>query len=125
MIEAEFPRMRDEVMFSLACFSDRRYQEQVWLRREGGPEYFDDLTLIINILYDDCQVLPNPELRIGSVLLPSDEIERLAVLHVTLGALIDELGEMEDAAYLSDPRWAHVVEASAAALAAMVRANLR
>lgn len=121
----DFPRMRDDVMFALACLSDRRYQERVWVSNEGPPNYSDDLTANVNILYDDCQVLPDPQSRVGSVLLATDEVERLHDLHAVLGPLIDELGEAPDGDYLDNRRWALVVEESAAALAAMVRADLR
>ncbi len=117
--------MRDDVKFALACLSDRQYQDRVWVRGEGRPDYSDDLTANINILYDDCQVLPDPESRVGSVLMPSEEIERLLDLHAVLGPLIDDLGEAQDGAYLDDGRWALVVEGSATVLAAMVRADLR
>ncbi len=125
MTKVEFPRMRDDVMFALACLADREYQHRVWVNRDAPPNYFDNLTANVNILYDDCVVVPDPAARIGSVLVAGDEQDRLRGLDAVLGPLIDELGEAPDDEYLADPRWRLVVEKAAEALAAMIRADLR
>ena len=122
--DVEFPAMRREVLTSLAALSDPEYQQKVWVQREYPRlNYFDDLTQNVHVLYDDCQVLPEPDGRLWSVLLPGDEVARLRALDKALGPLIDELGDAPDAVYLADPRWGAVMSAAALALASMVIAG--
>ncbi len=97
-------------MRALAAFSDRDYQERVWVPRNYPHlNFYDDLTQNVHVLYDDSQVLPDPESRGRWVLLPGDELDRLRALDSVLGPMIDELGEAPDAAYLQDPRWPSVI----------------
>ena len=122
--DVEFSAMRREVLRALAALSDRDYQRRVWeLKQYPGTGFYDDLTQNINVLYDDCQVLPEPESRLWSVLLPGDELARLAAVDRVLGRMIDELGEAPDEMYLADPRWATVMTAAGRALASMILAG--
>lgn len=124
MSDVEYPAMRREVMRALAAFSDRDYQERVWVQRNyPEPNFYDDLTQNVHILYDDSQVLPDPESRLRWVLLDGDELDRLRALDSVLGPMIDELGEAPDAAYLRDSRWPSVVSTASRALSAMVLAG--
>jgi hypothetical protein len=117
----EFPSMRRDVMSSLAGLSDVEYQQRVWIRREyPQPGYYDDLRANIALLYDDREVLPSPADSIGSILLPGDEIPRLAALAVVLDDLIDSHESIVDSVFMADPRWNDVLRLSALALAAMV-----
>jgi hypothetical protein len=54
-------------------------------------------------------VLPNPESRIGSVLIAGIAIERLKTPDSYLAPLLDSLGEAPDAQYLADARWPEVL----------------
>lgn len=119
-VSVRFPAMRRDVMFALAALADRDYQEAVWLGWRPRPGYVDDLTAAVNVLYDDCQVLPDPANRVGSVLVDGDELERLRHLDAVLEVLLDRHHGRDDDAFLGDPRWGEVVDAAARALAAMV-----
>jgi hypothetical protein len=113
-----FPAMRQEVLSALESLSDRHHQATAWGRYDRGTEQYDDLTLNVHILYDDCQVLPDPQKAVGTVLLPT-ETARLRHLYKALNPLLEDLGDSPDAVYLADPRWPCVVHAARAALDAM------
>lgn len=117
MSEVEYPRMRSDVLDALRSLSDRDYQEREWGVYRTAENIYDDLTLNVNLLYDDCRVLPDPAGRVGSVLLPQD-VEPLIQLGLVLDPLIEELGDDPDDVYLADPRWDGVVRAAAAAVTA-------
>lgn len=68
MIFVDFPEMRLEVITALRSLSDTHHQDTQWGRVEPGVNYYDDLTLNIHILYDDCTVLPDPEASVGSII---------------------------------------------------------
>ena len=124
MSTVEYPAMRREVMRALAAFADRDYQRRVWEPRQFPDEnFYDDLTQNVHVLYDDCQVLPDPLNRLGSVLVAGGEVDRLRMLDGVLGPLIDDLGDAPDSAYVRDPRWPAVISAATAALTAMVLAG--
>jgi hypothetical protein len=114
----EFPSMRAEVIEALRALSDPVHQRTRWGRFEPGVDYYDDLDMNIHILYDDCAVLPDPASSVRSLLRPT-EVATLSAVDSVLGPLIRELGDRPDEDYMAHPGWADVVEASAAALAAM------
>ncbi|HEY8717071.1 SCO4402 family protein [Pengzhenrongella sp.] len=116
--EVTFPEMRNEVIAALRSFSDPVHQATRWGRWEEGVNYYDDLTLNVNTLYDDCQVLPSPESAVPDVLLEAD-VPALRALDNALGPMIRDLGNRPDTDYLADPRWPTVVAAAQAALDAM------
>lgn len=110
-----FPAMRQEVVGALAALADRDYQQRVWIEHEYPREnFYDDLTLNINILYD--MVLPDPHSRLGTVLLDECEANLLEELEKHLKPLIDELHNASDQRYVTDPRWDGVTDAAASAL---------
>ncbi len=114
-----FPEMRAEAVGAVRALSDRAYQDRVWIRRElPTPTFMDGLDLNVHILFDDTRVLPDPTPVVG-VVIHADEVESLQALGDVLALLIDDLGDVPDADYLADPRWAQVVDAAVAALAAM------
>ena len=122
MTEVAFPAMRREVAAALASLADPGYQRRAWI--EGlfdTPHSYDDLTMVINILYDDTQVLPEPRSRLGTVLLDGAEIGALEALEVPLSAALDRLGDAVPAEYLDAPEWSEVVRLSSIALASIVR----
>lgn len=114
----EYPDMRNEVISALRSLSDPAHQRTRWGKVEEGVNYYDDLNLNVHILYDDTRVLPTPDAAVPE-LLHEAEIPVLRAVDAALGPMIRDLGDRPDADYLSDPRWPHVVEASAAALAVM------
>lgn len=125
MSDLEFPFMRDEVISALESLSDRGYQQRVWIERiMPTPMYHDDLDLTIHALFDDTEVCLNPEEWVGSVLYPS-EVQVMQQLGQHFGAVIDDLGNVADADYLADPRWAEVVRLARVALITMTGATPR
>jgi hypothetical protein len=113
----QFPEMRLEVIAALHALADVEHQKS-WGQVEQGVSYYDDLTLNVHILYDDCQVLPDPSRAIGSVLLVG-EVAALRAVHDALNPLLDDLGEKPDAEYLADKRWLAVTAAAGDALRTM------
>lgn len=108
--------MRSDVLDALRSLADRGYQEREWGTYREEDHRYDDLTLNVHLLYDDCRVLPNPASQVGTVLYAGD-VEPLRRVGAVLGPLIDDLGEASDAEYLADPRWLLVVTAAAQAVA--------
>lgn len=112
------PAMRDEVVAALRALADRRHQDSRWGVYDPDVNYYDDLSLNVHVLYDDTQVLPDPEAVVGAVIF-SREVPWLRRLHACLGPMIDDLGDRPDADYLADPRWQLVVKSAREALEAM------
>lgn len=114
----EFPSMRAEVIEALRALSDPEYQSATWGRYEPGVDYYDDLDMNVHILYDDTQVLPDPETAVSQVIHES-EVTALRAVEASLGPMIRDLGDAPDEVYTSDPRWAGVIDAARAALVVM------
>jgi hypothetical protein len=117
-LKVEFPELRNEVIAALRSLSDPEHQQSQWGRYEEGVNYYDDLTINVHILYDDCAVLPDPSPSVGS-LLAEGEVPALRAVHDALGPLLHDLGDRPDCEYTSDDRWPSVVRAARAALDAM------
>ncbi|WP_142162835.1 hypothetical protein [Cellulomonas sp. SLBN-39] len=113
-----FPQMRDYVIDALRSLADVDHQRVVWGRYEEGVRYYDDLTLNVHVLYDDCQVVPEPSTAVGAVLF-EHEVPAFTALHAALDPMIDDLQDASDDVYITDPRWPDVVAAAAAALVVM------
>jgi hypothetical protein len=113
-----FPEMRHEVIDALRSLSDPLHQRARWGRVEEGVNYYDDLTLNVHTLYDDCQVLPSPDSAVPDVLHDA-ELPAFRALDAALGPMLRELGDRPDEEYLADPRWDNVIRAASSALAAM------
>lgn len=118
MSSVEFPRMRQEVVAALHSLSDPEHQRCRWGVAQKGVSYYDDLTLNVHILYDDCMVLPDPLAAVPAI-LHAHEVPTFAELGAALGPMLDELGDRPDADYLADKRWPAVIRAARAALAVM------
>ncbi|GAB2986023.1 SCO4402 family protein [Nocardioides montaniterrae] len=114
----QYPYMRAEVVAALESLSDVEHQRTRWGRYIESENFYDDLTLNIHILYDDCCVLPDPAPAVPSVLLESD-VPGLERLGAVLTPMLDDLGNSTDEVYLADPRWPAVVAAAGLALTAM------
>lgn len=118
MTDVKYPQMRQEAASALAALADPEYQRRVWIdRKYPRDDFYDDLTLNVNILYD--MVLPDPKSRIGTVLTSEKEANHLIRLEEVLGPLIAELRDAPDSRYLADPRWKEVVAAASSALSSM------
>ncbi|WP_194166551.1 SCO4402 family protein [Mycolicibacterium sp. P9-22] len=82
--------MRQQTVTALTALADRDYPQRVWIDREYPREgFYDDLTLNVNTLYD--MVLPDPQARLGVVLLSESEVALLTALEQVLGPLVDDL----------------------------------
>jgi hypothetical protein len=122
MSPVTFPEMRLEVIDALRSLSDPEHQRTKWGRYDELTNYYDDLTLNVHTLYDDCQVLPTPEAAVPDV-IQEEEVPAFRQLGAVLGPLISELGELPDDAYRHDARWPKIIEAAAHALAVMRRTD--
>lgn len=80
--------MRGQVIASLQSLADPSHQNVRWGPYEEGVSYYDDLTLNVHVLYDDCQVLPDPSRSVGTVLY-EDEVEALQGVHAALSPMLD------------------------------------
>lgn len=116
----QYPEMRQQVIAALESLADPEHQRTQWGVVEPGVSYYDDLTLNVHILYDDCVVLPDPTSRVGTMLF-EDEVPALRDLDGVFGPLLDELGDAPDEVYLADPRWPAVVRAARRALDVMLK----
>lgn len=121
MSEVRFPQMRAEVIDAVRALADPEYQRRVWIRQElPQPDYYDDLTVNIHILYDDTRVLEEPAGTVGDVLRSGDEAAAMVPLARQLDAVFDRYGtDLGDEEYLNTPEWPDVVRAAQTALAAL------
>lgn len=118
-----YPAMRAEVIDSLTTLADPDLQQRYWIeKRFPRSGYYQDLTSVINRLYDDTMVLPEPAKEFESVLRNAAEVQALDALNEVLEPLLDELGESPDERCINDPAWPQVVERAARALALMTEA---
>jgi hypothetical protein len=117
----KYPHVRSRVMDSLAVLADVEYQEQCWVRGETPPGRYENFDEEIHTLFDDTNVVSDPEDNLGSSLLPGPELDRLRQLGTVLDRLLAELGDVPGADYMRHPEWPEVVRLSGLALAAMVR----
>lgn len=118
MSEIEFPYMRAEVIAALRSLADPGHQCSCWGVVEEGVNFYDDLDMNVHILYDDTQVLPDPESAVPSLLYDS-EVSALLAVDAVLGQMLEQHGDQPDSAYLADSRWSAVVEAAGEALSVM------
>lgn len=120
MSRIRFPDMRLQVITALKSLSDPQHQRLRWGRFEEGVTYYDDLTLNVHILYDDCMVLPHPQAAVPGVLHEA-EVPAFLELERALGPMIQDLGDKPDKTYITDRRWTSVLNAAQGALLAMQR----
>lgn len=118
-LDVTFPAMRAEVVAAVAVLADPVYQQRVWVERiYPNDGFYDDLTQNVHVLFDDTEVLPDPVTRVGSVLRDA-EVGPPSELAAAFEPVLDDRGDVEDAAYLADPRWPGVVAAARRASAAL------
>lgn len=112
------PEMRSEILESVRALADPEYQRRVWIERQyPSPDYYDDLTLTVNILYDDTTVLADPQAALGRTLSSRAEVEAMSSLADALTRALDEVGrDQPDERFLASAVWPSVVEAASAAL---------
>lgn len=116
--QVRFPAMRLEIIEAMRSLSDVEHQRRQWGNYDAQINYYDDLRLNVQMLYDDIAVLPDPAASVPD-LLHASEVDALAGVDLALRPLIDDLGAADDSRYTRDPRWASVVSAAAHALDAM------
>ncbi|MBF0686196.1 MAG: hypothetical protein IR158_00310 [Cellulomonas sp.] len=116
----KFPDMRLEVIAAVRSLSDPQHQQARWGQVEEGVNYYDDLTLDVHTLYDDCMVLPLPQTAVPDV-LHEEEVPAFLDLEGALGPMLQDLGDEPDEVFTGDPRWGAVVDAARAALVVMER----
>lgn len=124
MTEVRYPQLRDEVIAALRSLASRTHQRLRWGVVQDGVAYYEDLTLVVNVLYDDAQVLPVPQRAVGSVIY-DNEVSALSEVNAALAPLLDELGEAPDEVYTSDERWPAVLAAAGSALHALEAGEAR
>lgn len=116
MSEIRFPEMRNEIVRAVKALADPEYQWSAWIRRELPPGEYDEFTHRIHILYDDTQVLEDPDAAIGVYLRSQSEANAMRKLAQAIDSLFNELGtELSDEEYLRAPGWSSIVEAANAA----------
>lgn len=118
MTDVEFPYMRGEVIAALRSLATPEHQRLRWGVVEPGINYFDSLTLVINVLYDDTAVLPDPSQTVGTIIHAS-EAGALQALDAALSPMIEDLGNAPDGDYMADERWPSVVACARVALTDM------
>jgi hypothetical protein len=117
MSDIRFPDMRNEIVRAVKALADPEYQWSAWVRRELPPGRYDEFTHRIHILYDDTQVLEDPECAVGVYLRSVEEANVMRKLASAIDTLFDDLGtELSDEQYLRAPGWAAVVDAAKEAL---------
>ncbi|MFH9073625.1 SCO4402 family protein [Streptomyces alboflavus] len=123
----KLPEMRAEVVSAVQALASPEHQQRVWIDRTyPHPDYYDDLTLNVHILYDDTTVLASPEAALGNTLASEQEVRAMQELAHALDAALDDAGaDAPDAEYLRSPLWPQVVTAAQAALAALGEPELR
>jgi hypothetical protein len=113
MGDIQYPNMRNEIVSAVHALADRKYQWAAWVRRELPPGRYDEFTYRIHVLYDDTQVLEDPDGAVGVVLRSTREADAMRELASAINALFDSLGtELSDEQYLRAPGWGSVVEAA-------------
>ncbi|MET8729522.1 hypothetical protein ABZV81_20420 [Streptomyces parvus] len=117
----KLPEMRAEAIGAVQALASPEYQQRVWIDRTyPHPDYYDDLTLNVHILYDDTAVLASPEAALGYTLTSEQEVRAMKELAHALDAALEGVGaDAPDAEFLQSPLWPQVVAAAQAALTAL------
>ncbi len=102
--------MRLEVVASVASLADAEYQQRVWIDREWPSEgYYDDAANSIEWLDENTRAFDDPEGLVG-IMLFADEVLPMSLLAVRVRAILDDLGIVDSATFMADPRWPAVME---------------
>ncbi|MFD5696467.1 SCO4402 family protein [Streptomyces lasiicapitis] len=119
--DVKLPEMRAEVISAVQALASPEYQQKVWIDRTyPHPDYYDDFTLNVHILYDDTTVLASPEAALGNTLTSEQEVSAMKKLAHALDAALDDVGaDAPDTEFLQSPLWPQVVAAAQAALTAL------
>ena len=80
METVKYPHVRSRVMHTLALLADVEYQEQCWVRSAPPPGRYESLDEDIHTLFDDTNVVSDPEDNLGSSLLPGPELTSTEVM---------------------------------------------
>ena len=116
--------MRRELTEAMTSLSDRGYQQRVWIDKVFPHEnFYEDLTMVVNIFHD---LIANDEdfgQHVGTFLVSNEEAAAVEQVYRALDAVIDDLGESPDEAYLSAAGWDVVVSKAADAKSMLAKAT--
>lgn len=119
--DVAFPQMRLQIAASVARLADSEYQRRVWVGEEWpSAGFYDDAANSIEWLDENTLAFDDPEGLVGQMLFP-DEVLLMSLLAVRVRAILDDLGIVDSATYLSDPRWPAVLEVAGRLRAIMER----
>lgn len=122
MTRVKYPYFRREVLVAITALADPELQQRIWidhiLPHEGYEHNFDE---VVHALFDDADVCRQPSAWVGIVIY-QDEADHFETLGKQLWPMIEDLGDVDDQAYMSDPRWLMVIRLAQATLLVM-RAN--
>ncbi|MET9482693.1 hypothetical protein [Streptomyces sp. NPDC006638] len=118
-----FPDMRRNVVSAVRALADEEYQHRVWVGRIYPQEgFYDDLSVNLNILYDDTLVLDDPPSALGTVLTSEEEVAAMVVLASAVDDLLRREGnDKTDAEYVASPLWGAVLRSASTALVILSR----
>lgn len=112
----EYPENRSYIIEALEALADAVVHEGRRSRPTAGGAVLP-LNVAIHLLYDDFLVLPEPQARVGLVLIAA-EVQPLQALHEALAPLVADHPDLLDQTLLDDPRWPSVVRAAETVLSA-------
>jgi hypothetical protein len=87
------------------------HQRRVWIERSyPSPSYFEDFTLVVNVLLDDLSFANGACSRVGAVLLDTREAQLVDGVTAALRRVLSRLpARATDDVALSDASWPDVV----------------
>ena len=114
----KFPSMREELIDYLTGLSNKKYQEDCWVRKRCpvGIEN-DELDYAVHFFFDDTQLSEDPESMIGYCLNNEREAKAIGLVCNKLEQVFNKYGDdKSDKEYISYPEWECVIEAAKKAL---------
>lgn len=114
------PWMRQQLVSTVAGFSDPDFHRPSWLHQEFPPEVeFDTFDDAVMVLFDILELEESPDWSLGRF-VRSREGEKLKVLIQRLNLALDGVGPHAPTdEYLDSSLWPDVVDAAREALAAL------
>jgi hypothetical protein len=114
--DVTFPEWRLNVVEALRALCDSELHERHWRRGEGWP----DLDAAVHWLIDDTWMDQRPPRTMIPALFRSErEADIVQTAVDALLAVVDDLGDVPDTAYLDHPGWLRVFDTAEAAVTAL------
>ncbi|PSM50383.1 hypothetical protein C7Y66_04320 [Chroococcidiopsis sp. CCALA 051] len=125
------PELREQLLGHLIVLADAEYQRQMLLERELTSEIDDDcwddfavhliyFELAFDFVYDDTNLIKNPEGAIGVFLKDDREVQLVMAVIDAIERVFTAVGiEAADREYISCPEWQGVLKTAADALKVM------